>query len=274
MRSQSPVDFHYKPLQEQNAINSASRDAMTLFQMQVLADAKIITPISSLILGNNQCEWIIQAKITQKSNISNCGQRFFSFDIFDGSGVIRCFAFEEFVDYYYDYVEVDNVYFITKGQLRRAKNKKFCRRNCQDCFGYNMTITWQTVIEGCTIDKFQLLGQTYNFTLFEIIEEMDVGNIVGKEQGTLLRIRLLAQLTNFHNAKLIVTVLIIFFLDLPYISTRNFFLLRLDLIGICTQAVDVRTFTSRSTNRRHKKREIYLLDETKTYVIYSYQSVK
>lgn len=144
-----------------------------------LADARIISPISSLSPYHNK--WIIKARVTNKSTIRSWSNsrgegRLFSMDLIDESGEIRCTAFREMVDKFYDLIEVDKVYFITKCQLKQA-NKQFCNLKNE----YEMTMTNETVVEECFADDGHVPKQSYNFTPIEKLKDAEVGKVVGKE---------------------------------------------------------------------------------------------
>lgn len=132
-------------------------------------------PIDSISPYQNK--WVIKARVTSKSIIrtwsNNKGEgKLFSFDLCDETGEIRATAFRDQVDKFYDLLEVDKVYYITKCQLKTA-NKQYSKlRN-----DYEMTLSNETVIQECT-DATQIPEIKYNFVPINDIGSMEAGAIV------------------------------------------------------------------------------------------------
>lgn len=147
-------------------------------------------PIDSLSPYQNK--WVIKARVTSKSIIRTWSNakgegKLFSFDLCDETGEIRATAFREQVDKFYDMLEVDKVYFISKCQLKAA-NKTYSKlRN-----DYEMTLSNETVIQECT-DVTQIPGIKYNFVPISDIGAMEAGSFVDviavcKESGDLVNL--------------------------------------------------------------------------------------
>lgn len=132
-------------------------------------------PIDSLSPYQNK--WVIKARIMSKSIVRSWSNakgegKLFSFDMCDESGEIRATAFREQVDKFYEMLEVDKVYFISKCQLKAA-NKQYSKLNND----YEMTLTNDTVIQECT-DVTQIPTIKYSFVPINDIANMEAGNVV------------------------------------------------------------------------------------------------
>ncbi|CAN0330016.1 replication protein A 70 kDa DNA-binding subunit-like [Lampetra fluviatilis] len=104
-------------------------------------------PISNLNPYQNR--WTIRARITSKSDIRRWSNsrgegRFFSIDLQDESGEIRAIAFNEECDKYYEQLQVNQVYYLSRGVLKAA-NKQFSTVR----HDYEVSIATHTVIRAC-----------------------------------------------------------------------------------------------------------------------------
>ncbi|XP_017036947.1 replication protein A 70 kDa DNA-binding subunit [Drosophila kikkawai] len=104
-------------------------------------------PISSLSPYQNK--WVIKARVTSKTAVRTWSNprgegKLFSMDLMDESGEIRATAFKEQCDKFFDMIQVDSVYFISKCQLKPA-NKQYSQLNNP----YEMTFTGETVVQLC-----------------------------------------------------------------------------------------------------------------------------
>ena len=132
-------------------------------------------PIASLSPYQNK--WVIKARVTAKSNIrtwsnSKSEGKLFSVDLCDESGEIRLTAFQSAVDKFYDLLEVDKVYYISKCQIKAA-NKMYSKLNND----YEMSTGNDTVIQECLEDT-QIPAIKYNFIPINDIETMEAGTYV------------------------------------------------------------------------------------------------
>ncbi|XP_044271504.1 replication protein A 70 kDa DNA-binding subunit-like [Tribolium madens] len=182
---------------------------------QSISETRVLSQISSLTPYHNK--WVIKARVTSKSEMRSWSNsrgegKLFSFDLLDESGEIRCTAFRDLADKYFNYLQVDKVYYISKCQLKTA-NKQFNPLKND----YEMTIGNESVIEECVNDDSDVPQVKFNFVPISSLSEIAVGSLV-------------------------------------------------DIIGICKDASDVQTFTSKSTNRELRKREVTLVDQSKTSV--------
>lgn len=123
-------------------------------------------------LSPYQNKWVVKARVTAKSNVRTWSNakgegKLFSFDLQDDSGEIRVTAFRDMVDKFYDMLEIDKVFYISKCQIKPA-NKQYSKlRN-----DYEMTITNDTVIQVCENETAGVPQIRYDFiTIAEIGEK-------------------------------------------------------------------------------------------------------
>ena len=72
--------------------------------------------------------WLIKARVTSKANKRNWSNArgegcVFSFDVIDQSGEIRVNAFNNEVNKFYDLIQPNKVYYISKGTVKTANKK-------------------------------------------------------------------------------------------------------------------------------------------------------
>ncbi|XP_039971109.1 replication protein A 70 kDa DNA-binding subunit [Bactrocera neohumeralis] len=177
--------------------------------------AGLTHPISSLSPYQNK--WVIKARVTAKgpmrtwSNAKGEG-KLFSMDLMDESGEIRATAFREQAEKYYDIIEVDRVYYISKCQLKPA-NKQFTTLKND----YEMTLTGETQIQECEEDDNDIPEIKYDLVPISQLANLEARTSV-------------------------------------------------DTIGICKDVGELQTFTSRTTNKEFKKRELTLVDSSNAAV--------
>ncbi|CAG9818455.1 unnamed protein product [Phaedon cochleariae] len=173
-------------------------------------------PISSLSPYHNK--WVIKARVTNKSSIRTWSNsrgegKLFSLDLCDESGEIRLTGFKDMVDKFYDYVQVDKVYFISKCQLKSANKQYSTLKN-----DYEMTMTPETIIQEChDVDSSAIPQTKYDFVTIDKIANTEPNTIV-------------------------------------------------DIIGVVKSVSDLQTFQAKSTGRELKKKDVTLVDQSKTAV--------
>lgn len=118
-------------------------------------------PIDALSPYQNQ--WTIKARITSKSPIRTWSNqrgegKLFSFDLCDETGEIRVTAFKDMVDKWYNTLEVDKVYYISKCQIKPA-NKQYSKLKND----YEMTVGSDTQIQLCNEDTMSIPKLRYDF---------------------------------------------------------------------------------------------------------------
>ncbi|KAG5891263.1 hypothetical protein JTB14_019670 [Gonioctena quinquepunctata] len=203
-------------------VNGASMSRPTTSNTSVSMDTtesfagQPIQPISSLSPYHNK--WIIKARVTNKSGIrtwsnSKGDGKLFSMDLIDESGEIRLTGFRDMVDKYYEYVQVDKVYFISKCQLKPANKQYSSLKN-----DYEMTMTPDTIIQECTDEGDSTIPTTqYDFVTIDKIANAEVNSLI-------------------------------------------------DVMGVAKSVGELQTFQARSTGRELKKKEVVLVDQSKTAV--------
>lgn len=147
-------------------------------------------PINSLSPYQNK--WVIRARVMSKSGIRTWSNakgegKLFSMDVMDESGEIRVTAFKDQCDKYYDMIEVDKVYYITKCQLKPA-NKQFSTLKND----YEMTMANDTIVQECKDTGSAMPSIQYNFVPISQIGNMEPNamiDVVGicKEAGDVMQ---------------------------------------------------------------------------------------
>ncbi|XP_066318455.1 replication protein A 70 kDa DNA-binding subunit C-like isoform X2 [Miscanthus floridulus] len=137
-----------------------------------------VVPISSLKVY--QTRWTIKARVTAKTVVKHWNNakgtgKLFSFDLLDGEGgQIRAVCFKEAVDRFYDLIEVDKVYLISRGAVKPSQ-KRFNPLN------NDLEITLDALlssVEICSSDDFNIPKVQYSFRQISEIENMDNHTVV------------------------------------------------------------------------------------------------
>lgn len=134
-----------------------------------------VHPISSLTPYQNR--WRVRARVTQKSSVRHWNNsrgegKFFNVNLLDESGEIRATAFNEGVDKFYDLLEVNQVYYVSKGTLKTANKQYSNLKN-----DYEMTFNSDTIIEPCNEDV-DLPRVTFEFVPINEMEKHQANAIV------------------------------------------------------------------------------------------------
>ncbi|RZC33487.1 BORA N, Rep fac-A C and/or tRNA anti-codon domain containing protein, partial [Asbolus verrucosus] len=143
-----------------------------------LSTTKVISPIASLSPFHNN--WVIKARISNKTSIRTWSNergegKVFSFDLIDESGEIRCTAFKDLVDKFFDHLEVDKVYYISKGELKPT-NKQFCTFSSE----YEMTLSNESIIEESSDNNSVIPKVKYDFVSIDKVAAMESGTFVAE----------------------------------------------------------------------------------------------
>ncbi|KAK6183944.1 hypothetical protein SNE40_006506 [Patella caerulea] len=143
-----------------------------------------------------QNRWRIRARITQKSSVKTWSNsrgegKLFSVNFLDESGEIRATGFNDAVDKFYDMLEVNKVYYVSRATLKTA-NKQYSSVNND----YEMTFNPDTNIEICE-EETDLPTMTFDFVQISDLEKHqpnsmidiigvvskcgDIGSVVGRQ---------------------------------------------------------------------------------------------
>ncbi|KAJ8958164.1 hypothetical protein NQ318_006103 [Aromia moschata] len=166
-----------KPAQNGVAVAPSSSTANSSSTNGASLAGQLTHPISSLSPYHNK--WVIKARVLNKSAIRTWSNsrgegKLFSVDLVDESGEIRLTAFRDQVDKFYDYIQIDKVYYISKCQLKPA-NKQFSNLKND----YEMTMTPDTIIQECFESDNSAIPQTkYDFVNIDKIANMEPGVLI------------------------------------------------------------------------------------------------
>ncbi|KAJ8722019.1 hypothetical protein PYW08_004421 [Mythimna loreyi] len=179
-----------------------------------LLSSQMTHPIASLSPYQNK--WVIKARVMSKSDIRTWNNargegKLFSMDLCDDSGEIRATAFKNECDKFYDMIQVDKVYYISRCQLKTA-NKQFTSMKND----YEMTFTANTVVAECMEDSSSVPSVKFDFvpineiaaknvdTLLDIVgvckSAADVQELTARSTGKLLKKRELTLVDNSGGA--------------------------------------------------------------------------
>ncbi|XP_018310864.1 replication protein A 70 kDa DNA-binding subunit [Mycetomoellerius zeteki] len=150
------------------------------------------TPIAALSPYQNK--WVIKVRVTNKSPIKTWSNsrgegKLFSMDLIDESGEIRCTAFRDQCEKFYDMIETGNVYYISRCTLKAA-NKQFCTLKND----YEMTMTGDTEIMPCHENSDDIPTLQFDFC--------PISQVESKEKNDLLDV--LGVVTTFNDVQQII----------------------------------------------------------------------
>ncbi|XP_071648279.1 replication protein A 70 kDa DNA-binding subunit isoform X1 [Temnothorax longispinosus] len=147
------------------------------------------TPIAALSPYQNR--WVIKVRVTNKSPIRTWSNsrgegKLFSMDLIDESGEIRCTAFRDLCDKFYDMIEPGNVYYISRCTLKAANKQFNMLKN-----DYEMTMTGDTEIVPCHENSDDIPTLQFNFC--------PISQVENKEKNVLIDV--LGVVTTFNDVQ-------------------------------------------------------------------------
>ncbi|KMQ93699.1 replication protein a 70 kda dna-binding subunit [Lasius niger] len=134
------------------------------------------TPIAALSPYQNR--WVIKVRVTNKSAIRTWSNsrgegKLFSMDLIDESGEIRCTAFRDMCDKFYDMIEIGNVYYISRCALKAANKQFNSLKN-----DYEMTMTNDTEIVPCHENSEDIPTLQFNFCSISQVENKEKNDMI------------------------------------------------------------------------------------------------
>ncbi|XP_034832124.1 replication protein A 70 kDa DNA-binding subunit [Maniola hyperantus] len=201
----TPVQTPMQPVPQQTPalVHSLAKPAAGPSLDSSLLGSQMTHPIASLSPYQNK--WVIKARVMNKSPIRTWSNpkgegKLFSMDLCDESGEIRATAFKNECEKFYDMIQADKVYYISRCQLKTANKQYTTLKN-----DYEMTFTPDTVVAECMEDASALPTVKYDFvpisdiankspdTILDVIgvckSASDVQELTAKTTGKLLKKR-------------------------------------------------------------------------------------
>ncbi|XP_060826818.1 replication protein A 70 kDa DNA-binding subunit isoform X2 [Bombus pascuorum] len=174
------ADGESKPAQSVQSAQTASQQQSSLvskYSGQQSSTSDIST-IPIVALSPYQNRWVIKARVVNKSTIRTWSNsrgegKLFSMDLVDESGEIRCTAFRDQCDKFYDMIEIGKVYYISRATLKTA-NKQF--NNLKN--DYEMTLTGDSEIIPCHDIGDKIPTLQFDFIPINNIEQKEKNDII------------------------------------------------------------------------------------------------
>uniref|UniRef100_A0A8C2TJL8 Replication protein A subunit n=1 Tax=Coturnix japonica TaxID=93934 RepID=A0A8C2TJL8_COTJA len=160
--------------QQQNGSLSVAASAPSSVKTPGGTQSKVV-PIASL--NPYQSKWTICARVTQKGQIRTWSNsrgegKLFSIELVDESGEIRATAFNDQADKFFPLIELNKVYYFTKGNLKTANKQYSAVKN-----DYEITFTNETSVVPCD-DAQHLPSVQFDFVSISDLENTPKDSIV------------------------------------------------------------------------------------------------
>ncbi|KFM74172.1 Replication protein A DNA-binding subunit, partial [Stegodyphus mimosarum] len=139
--------------------------------LQMNGSSQPVHPISSLTPYQNK--WTIKARVTSKTpirtwNNSRGEGKLFSVNLLDETGEIRATGFNDAVDKFYDLLEPNKVFYISRATLKTANTKFNSVKN-----DYEMSFNNDTCIQPCEEASSTIPMLQFDFVPIAQIEQVD-----------------------------------------------------------------------------------------------------
>lgn len=134
------------------------------------------TPINALSPYQNR--WVIKARVSNKSDIktwnnSRGSGKLFNMELIDESGEIRCTGFQDQVDKFYNMIEIQKLYYISRATIKLANKAYSTLKN-----DYEMSLTADSEIILCNDENVAIPLMTYEFVPIKEIGNMEKDSLV------------------------------------------------------------------------------------------------
>ncbi|XP_076234444.1 replication protein A 70 [Calliopsis andreniformis] len=176
--SNSELETDSKPAQAMQPPPQQRHDTLMQKPSAHQSSANDISTTPIVALSPYQNRWVIKARVIGKSDIRTWSNsrgegKLFSMDLVDESGEIRCTAFREQCDKFFNMIEIGKVYYISKASLKTA-NKKF--NNLKN--DYEMSLTSNSEIIPCHDTEDDIPSLHFDFSPISDIEKKEKDDIM------------------------------------------------------------------------------------------------
>ncbi|XP_041348869.1 replication protein A 70 kDa DNA-binding subunit-like [Gigantopelta aegis] len=171
-----PSPYNRAPLMNQNqSSRPGSNYSVKPSSSPSTPNSSRVHPIVSLTPYQNR--WRIRARVTQKSGIRTWSNsrgegKVFSVTLTDETGEIKATGFTDVIDKFYEFLEMNKVYYISRATLKTANKQYSSVKN-----DYEMTFNNDTCIELCTEDV-DLPSMSFDFVKIDELEKRQANDLI------------------------------------------------------------------------------------------------